>query len=219
MRVRFTAILAALVIVASVSSAWAQSQVGEIFGKVTDESGAVLPGVAVTITSPVLLQPLTATTSETGTFQFPRLSVATYTVRFELPGFKTVVKEDIQVTVGFSANVSTQLAVSTVQETVTVTGESPIVDTKNTGTKQTFTTEMLQSIPSARDPWVILQQTAGIAMDRENIGGNMSGQQSTTSHAVGTRRITSGRSTAWTSPICPRQARRRFTTTSTRSRR
>ena len=67
---------------------------------------------------------------------------------------------------------------STVQETVTVTGESPIVDTKQTGTKQTFTLEQLQSVPSARDPWVILQQTAGIAMDRENIGGNMSGQQS-----------------------------------------
>jgi hypothetical protein len=126
----------------------------------------------------VLLQPLTATTSETGTFQFPRLTVSTYTVRFELPGFKTVVKEGIEVTVGFSANVGTQMAVSTVQETVTVTGESPIVDTKQTGTKQTFTNEMLQSIPSARDPWVILQQTAGIAMDRENIGGNMSGQQS-----------------------------------------
>ena len=67
---------------------------------------------------------------------------------------------------------------STVQETVTVTGETPVVDTKQTGTKQTFTLEQLQSIPSARDPWVILQQTAGIAMDRENIGGNMSGQQS-----------------------------------------
>ena len=57
-------------------------------------------------------------------------------------------------------------------------GESPIVDTKEVGTKQTFTNELLQSIPSARDPWVILQQTAGIAMDRENVGGNMSGQQS-----------------------------------------
>ena len=99
-------------------------------------------------------------------------------MKFELPGFKIVVKEGIQVTVDFSANVSTQLSVSTVQETVTVTGESPIVDTKQTGTKQTFTLEQLQSIPSARDPWVILQQTAGIAMDRENIGGNMSGQQS-----------------------------------------
>jgi hypothetical protein len=178
MRVRLIATLAALALVVSVSSAWAQSQTGEIFGKVTDESGAVLPGVQVTITSPELLQPLSATTSETGTFQFPRLNVATYTVKFELPGFKTIVREGIQVTVGFNANVSTQMGVSTVQETVTVTGESPVVDTKNTGTKQTFTTEMLQSIPSARDPWVILQQTAGIAMDRENIGGNMSGQQS-----------------------------------------
>ena len=178
MRVRLIAALAALALVVSVSSVRAQSQTGEIFGKVTDDSGAVLPGVQVTITSPTLLQPQSATSSETGSFQFPRLNVATYTVKFELPGFKTIVKEGIQVTVGFSANVSTQMGVSTVQETVTVTGESPVVDTKNTGTKQTFTTEMLQSIPSARDPWVILQQTAGIAMDRENIGGNMSGQQS-----------------------------------------
>src|SRR6476659_6100829 len=178
MRVRLIAALAALALVVSVSPVRAQSQTGEIFGTVTDESGAVLPGVQVTITSPVLLQPQTATTSETGSFQFPRLDVATYTVKFELPGFKTIVKQDIQVTVGFSANLTTQMGVSTVQETVTVTGESPIVDTKSTGTKQTFTTEMLQSIPSARDPWVILQQTAGIAMDRENIGGNMSGQQS-----------------------------------------
>ena len=178
MRLRFTAMLAALALVLSASSGWAQSQTGEIFGKVTDESGAVLPGVVVTLTGPSLLQPQTATTSETGTFQFPRLSVGTYNVRFELPGFKTVVREGIEVTVGFNANVSTQLGVSTVQETVTVTGESPIVDTKQTGTRQTFTVDQLQNIPSARDPWVILQQTAGIAMDRENIGGNMSGQQS-----------------------------------------
>ena len=149
-----------------------------IFGKVTDESGAVLPGVVVTLTGPSLLQPQTATTTETGSFQFPRINVGTYTVKFELSGFKTVVKEAIAVTVGFSANVSTQLGVSAVQETVTVTGETPIVDTKQTGTRETFTLEQLQQIPSARDPWVILQQTAGIAMDRENIGGNMSGQQS-----------------------------------------
>src|SRR3954452_11846025 len=178
MKARVVATLVALGLVLGVSPASAQSQTGDIFGKVTDASGAVLPGVTVTLTGPSLLQPQTATTSETGSFQFPRLNVGTYTVKFELPGFKTVIKEGIQVTVGFSANVSTALGVSAVQETVTVTGESPIVDTKNTGTKQTFTLEQLQSIPSARDPWVILQQTAGIAMDRENIGGNMSGQQS-----------------------------------------
>ena len=132
----------------------------------------------MTLTAPNLLQPLTAVTSGTGTYQFPRLEIGTYTVKFELAGFKTVVNQDIIVNVGFSAQINAQLGVSAVQETITVTGSSPIVDTKDTGTKQTFTNELLQGIPSARDPWVILQQTAGISMDRENIGGNMSGQQS-----------------------------------------
>ena len=158
--------------------AGAQQQTGEIFGKVVDQSGGVLPGVTVTITAPNLLQPLTAVTSETGTYQFPRLEIGTYNVKFELTGFKTIVNEGIRVTVGFSAQVNAQMLISSVTEELTVTGQSPVVDTKETGTKQTFTNELLQSIPSARDPWVILQQTAGIAMDRENIGGNQSGQQS-----------------------------------------
>jgi Carboxypeptidase regulatory-like domain/TonB-dependent Receptor Plug Domain len=176
---RFKVIVLAVVAMFAASSlATAQQQTGEVFGKVTDGSGAVLPGVTVTLAAPNLLQPLTAVTSETGTYQFPRLEIGVYSVKFELAGFKTVVNEGIRVTVGFSAQVNAQLGISTVQETITVTGQSPIVDTKETGTKQTFTNELLQSIPSARDPWVILQQTAGIAMDRENIGGNMSGQQS-----------------------------------------
>src|SRR5262245_47715852 len=178
MRVRaFVLALVALLATAGLASAQGQ-QTGEIFGKATDQSGAVLPGVTVTLTAPTLLQPLVAVTSETGTYQFPRLEIGVYTVKFELTGFKTVVNEGVRVTVGFNAQINAQLGVSTVQETITVTGQSPVVDTKQTGTKQTFTNELLQSIPSARDPWVILQQTAGIAMDRENIGGNQSGQQS-----------------------------------------
>jgi hypothetical protein len=177
MRLRAIA-LAMVALFATASLATAQQQTGEIFGKVTDTSGAVLPGVTVTLTAPILLQALVATTSGNGTYEFPRLESNTYSVKFELAGFKTVVNKDIQVTVGFNAQVNGALTISTVQETITVTGESPIVDTKEVGTKQTFTNELLQSIPSARDPWVILQQTAGIAMDRENIGGNMSGQQS-----------------------------------------
>ena len=173
---RFVLSLALLLLCAAV--AHAQQQTGEIFGKVTDQSGGVLPGVTVTITAPNLLQPLVAVTSETGTYQFPRLAIGAYTVKFELEGFKSVLNAGILVTVGFSAQVNAQMGITTVQETITVTGQSPIVDTRNTGTKQTFTNELLQSIPSARDPWVILQQTAGVAMDRENVGGNMSGQQS-----------------------------------------
>src|SRR6476659_8767984 len=128
--------LVALVVVGTVSTvARAQQQTGEIFGKVTDQSGAVLPGVTVTLTAPALLQPLTAVTSDTGSYIFPRIEIGRYTVKFELTGFKTVVVENVQVTVGFSAQINGQLGVSTVQETITVTGQSPIVDTKDTGTK------------------------------------------------------------------------------------
>jgi hypothetical protein len=169
-------VLAATIAVAA--PVLAQQPTGEIFGKITDQTGAVVPGVTVTLTSPILLQPLVAVTSETGSYQFPRLEVATYTVRFELAGFKALVSEGIIITAGFSAQINAQLAVSTVQETVTVSGQTPIIDTRETGTKQTFTNDMLQTIPSARDPWVILQQTAGIAMDRENVGGSQSGNQS-----------------------------------------
>ena len=63
------------------------------------------------------------------------------------------------------------------QETVTVTGASPIVDTRETGTKSSFDLETMQNIPSARDPWVMLEKTPGIIMDRANVGGNQSGQQ------------------------------------------
>jgi carboxypeptidase family protein len=106
--------------------AGAQSQTGSIFGKATDSSGGVLPGVSVTLTSPILLQPLTAVTSETGSYQFPRLEIGTYTVKFELTGFKTVVNEGIIVTVNFNAQVNAVMGISTVQETITVTGESPV---------------------------------------------------------------------------------------------
>src|SRR5437763_1400433 len=88
MRVR-AMVFALVALFAAGTVASAQQQTGEIFGKVTDSSGAVLPGVTVTLTGPVLLQPLTAVTSETGTYQFPRLEIGTYTVKFELVGFKT----------------------------------------------------------------------------------------------------------------------------------
>ena len=106
MRLRFTAMLAALALVLGASPAWAQSQTGEIFGKVTDTSGAVLPGVTRHADRPVAAAAADRRRpARPGSFQFPRLNVGTYNVKFELAGFKTVIKEDIEVTVGFSANV------------------------------------------------------------------------------------------------------------------
>ena len=178
MKVRFTAFLTVLALFAGVSVGAAQVQTGDINGRVADNTGAVLPGVTVTATSPALISPLVAVTSATGTYSFPRVPIGTYTIRFELPGFSTLVRENVVVTIGFNATINADLQISSVQETVTVSGQSPVVDTKNTTQQTTFDLESLQSIPSARDPWVMLERTPGIAMDRVNVGGTQSGQQS-----------------------------------------
>ncbi len=168
-------LFAILLVITSVAPGFAQAT-GDISGKVTDNSGAVMPGVTVTLTGAAGSQ--SAVTSETGSFVFPRLVVGAYSVKFELAGFKTVVREGIRVSLNSRVTVDQSLEISTIQETVTVTGENPLVDTTETGTQATFNREMLQSIPSARDPWVILEQTPGITMDRANVGGSQSGQQS-----------------------------------------
>jgi hypothetical protein len=155
----------------------AQVETGQIFGRVSDASGAVLPGVTVTVAGPGLLQPLVAVASESGSYQFPRLAVGIYNVKFELPGFRTVIRQDVRVSLGFNARVDAQLEVATVEETVTVSGVAPVVDTRSTGTGGTFSQEMLQNLPTARDPWVVIKQTPGIVMARENVGGTESGQQ------------------------------------------
>ncbi len=176
MRGKFIALLATVALMAT-STAFAQSNTGQISGRATDASGAVLPGVVVTVTGPTMLQPETSVTAETGTFQFVGLLPGRYSVRFELSGFKTFVREDVPVTVGTNTTANASLEVSALQETVTVSGESPVVDTKRVGTKTNFTQEQLQNIPSARDPWVMLERTPGITMDRTNVGGSQSGQQ------------------------------------------
>lgn len=178
MTFRKTLVASALLLMLGVANAFAQQQTGEIFGKAADTSGAVLPGATVTVAGPALIQPRVAVTSETGTYRIPELPIGTYTVTFELAGFRTLSLQDIRVTIGFRAQVNAAMELSTVQETVTVTGASPLVDTREVGTKSSFDLETMQNIPSARDPWVMLERTPGIIMDRANVGGNQSGQQS-----------------------------------------
>jgi hypothetical protein len=195
----------------------AQVSTGEVFGKATDTSSAVMPGVTVTLSGPALIQPLTALTSETGAYRFPRIPIGTYEVSFELTGFKKLVRSDIIIQAGFNAEVNAKLEISTVQETVTVSGQSPVVDTQSTTLSASFTKEALDKIPNARDPWVIIEQTPGVMMSGANVGGNLSGQQ-TSFNAMG-----SGTNQQWNingaviSDIAS-GIPRRPTTTSTRSR-
>src|SRR6266540_692082 len=168
---------AALLIFVAATNALGQVETGQIFGRATDASGGILPGVTVTVSGSGLLQPLTAMTTESGSYQFPRLPVGVYSVKFELAGFRTVIHQDVRVSLGFNARVDAQLEVATLEETVTVSGVAPLVDTRSTGTGANFNQEMLQNVPTARDPWVVIKQTPGVVMSRENVGGTESGQQ------------------------------------------
>lgn len=170
--------LTLIVFALSTSAAWAQTQTGEIFGRVTDRTGAILPGATVTIAATSLLQPQSAIAAASGAYRFPNLPVGTYTVTFELSGFKRLVVADVRVQAGFNAQINGALELSTVEETVTVTGATPLVDIKSNTLGTNFGKELMEAIPSARDPWVILEQTPGMVMSGQNVGGNQSGQQS-----------------------------------------
>src|SRR5580765_8152487 len=126
-------LLAAGILVASAGSANAQA-IGSIFGKATDPSGGVLPGVTVTVTGPSLQQPLVAVTSENGTYQFQTVPVGTTTVTFELASFKKAVRPNIVITSGFNAQVDQKLEIGQMTEEVTISAVSPVVDTKKTTT-------------------------------------------------------------------------------------
>jgi hypothetical protein len=153
------------------------SSTGTIQGRVTDAQGAVLPGVTVTATSPALLGQQTTVTSETGNYRFPAVPPGTYTITYELAGFNTVKREGIQIALGFTANINVELALATLQETVTVTGQSPIIDTSATRVVQNFKLEQLQSIPNGRDMWSLLAVTPSVQMTRIDVGGNRAGTQ------------------------------------------
>ncbi len=187
---RSLVVVACLVGLLRGDTALGQTQFGEVFGRVTDLTGGVLAGVVVTLTGPALITPRTVTSASTGGYRLPNLPVGTYSVAFELPGFVRLVREGVRIETGFNAEINSELQVSARTETITVSGESPIVDTRATTTGQTFTREMLERIPSARDPWVMMEQTPGIIMDRQNVGGNQSGQQSAfIAHGTGNNEV------------------------------
>jgi hypothetical protein len=153
------------------------SSTGTIQGRVADAQGAVLPGVTVTATSPALIQPQSTVTSETGNYRFPAVPPGTYELTYELAGFNTLKRSGISITLGFTANVNVELALATLQETVTVSGASPVIDTSTTRVQQNFKMEQLQSIPNGRDMWALLAVTPSVQMGRIDVGGNRAGTQ------------------------------------------
>ena len=171
------AVLCLAVLALAVFPASAQEFRGRINGVVRDSSGGVLPGVTVTATSLALIQPQVTVTPEDGTYRFIALPAGTYTVVFELAGFKTLRREGIRVVINTTLSVDVQLEIATLEETVTVSGESPVVDTSTTSVGTNFTKELLTEIPNARDIWAAMSQAPGFQMTGYDVGGSHTGTQ------------------------------------------
>lgn len=164
--------------VVSVAAAAAQIQTGSVLVKVVDEQGSIVPGVTVSLTSSVMPRALVGVTDASGIYQVPGLAIGTYSIRTVLQGFQTVIREDIVVRQGQTANVEIPMKVSTLAEEVTVRGESPVVDTKSANVNVSLDKNLLENTPGGKDIWNILEyKVPGLIFDAPDVGGNQAGLQ------------------------------------------
>src|SRR6058998_1874506 len=154
-------------------AAIAAAQTGAaVTGVVTDTSGAVLPGVTVEAKSPALIEQLrSAVTDEGGRYRIVDLRPGIYTVTFALPGFTTVTREGIELSGTFIATVNAVLRVGGLQETVTVSGETPIVDTQSTKTQETLQNDVIASIPTGRQYYSLTTLVPALNVQGNDVGG------------------------------------------------
>ena len=158
-------IAACLVIVPSAT--WAQVTLS---GTVKDTSGAVLPGVTVEASSPVLIEKVrTATTDTTGNYRVESVQPGTYKVTFSLPGFATVVRDGVILSGTGVVKIDADMRVGGVQETVTVTGETPVVDVQSTKREVTLDNETVRNLPSVRSYSYLLSTVPGVQTNNNNV--------------------------------------------------
>src|SRR3979490_1330846 len=144
------------------ATGWTQAATGAIAGVVRDASGGVMPGVTGEAASPALIEKARSVTSDNqGLYRIVDLRPGLYTVTFTLTGFGTFRRDGIELTTGFTATVNGELKVGTVEETVTVTGESPVVDVQNVQQQTTITRATLDAIPTSRRPAQLLTIIVG----------------------------------------------------------
>ena len=148
---------------------------GSISGVVRDASGGILPGVTVEAASPALIERArSVTTDENGVYRIISLVPGTYSVTFSLSGFTTVKREGVELTTGFTAQVNAELGVGTVQETITVSGAAPLVDTQNVLSRNVFSDKELDQLPVTKTirSYAPLIVGATMAATSQDVGGN-----------------------------------------------
>ena len=171
------------------AAAWAQTAAtGAIAGVVRDTSGGVLPGVSVEAASPALIEKVRAVVTDgQGLYRIVDLRPGTYKVTFSLPGFSPFIRDGIELTTAFTATVNGELRVGAVEETVTVSGAAPVVDTQNVMAKEVFTKKEVDALPVAMNTgmFATLIPAAKIAVGGATVGGlDVGGTQSERSTGV-----------------------------------
>ena len=169
--VRLAACLASAL--CSTTLAYAQQQPGAIAGLVRDTSGAVLPGVSVEAASPVLIEKVrSVSTDGEGRYGIVSLPPGVYTVTFSLAGFNTIRREGVVLTTGFTAAVNADMQVGSLEETITVSGASPLVDTQNVTQQNVLSSSALAVLPTGtKSLESILSLTPGLSGAAAGVGG------------------------------------------------
>ena len=184
------AIRAALIVfmaIASARDAGAQA-LGTIAGSAKENSGAVLPGVTVEVSSPALIEKVrSATTDSAGLFRIVNLPPGTYTVTFTLTGFSTLRREGVDVSPGFTATIDGELRLGNIQETVTVTGESPIVDLQSAAQRRAVTDTQFKELPSGGSWIQMAALTSAVTASNRDVGGILGDQTGAQVSAHGSR--------------------------------
>jgi hypothetical protein len=138
--------------------------------------GSKVPGVLITLTGEKIGK-LTTISSDKGNFRFLSLPPGAYELRCELDGFKTVIRKDIEISLGKNVTLNILMETTTLKEEITVSGRVSAVDTRATNVAATIDKRWVESIPTARNPWTVLSALPGLMMDRVDVGGADSGQQ------------------------------------------
>jgi hypothetical protein len=155
-----------------------------IAGVVKDSTGGVLPGVAVEASSPALIEKTkSATTNEQGQYRLVDLRPGTYKVTFSLSGFKTVVRDNIMLESNFTAPINVEISVGNVEQSVTVTGESPVVDVQTSQRREVVSQQMIDVLPTGRSAGLIAGTLPAVFTGAFDVGGSTnSGSGSPTVH-------------------------------------
>jgi hypothetical protein len=170
--------LSTVLMLALACPSWAQVQSGSVLVKVVDDQGAVVPGVTVTLTSPVLPRPAVGVTDSAGVQRFTALTLGTYSIRTSLTGFQTITREGVIVLQNQTVSIAVTMKVGSLSEEVTVRGETPVVDTKSASVATNLDAMLLDTTPGGKDIWSILEyKIPGLVFDLPDVGGNQAGLQ------------------------------------------